>query len=285
MIDVLIRAGHDALAYINHVYWDSVLWNWTIAIAGGTCAELLFAAERGQPIRNWLLNIRYGVVYGLLIFFLTPSIWMAIAKICTLTGTGMFDLRIGADTVLQAIAASLLTFLITDFFYYWMHRMQHMIPILWAQHSLHHSEPSLNMTTGFRHHWLELFLQAIFIILPMTILFQLSYVAGVIGFIFSLWSFFIHANLRLSLGPLAWVIVGPQGHRIHHSLQAQHLNKNFAAYFAIWDVIFGTFWAPRPGEYPATGLTTGEVPRSALRAIIWPVPFWLNHRPARSAPA
>ena len=68
------------------------------------------------------------------------------------------------------------------------------------------------------------------------------------------WSNFFHANIRLSLGPLTPLITGPQYHRIHHSIESEHVNKNYAAFFPVWDWIFGTFWRPVRGEWPAAGL-------------------------------
>ena len=51
------------------------------------------------------------------------------------------------------------------------------------------------------------------------------------------------------------MLAGPQIHRIHHSRMPQHLDRNFAAYFPIWDVIFGTYYHPKPAEFPATGVS------------------------------
>jgi sterol desaturase/sphingolipid hydroxylase (fatty acid hydroxylase superfamily) len=66
----------------------------------------------------------------------------------------------------------------------------------------------------------------------------------------SAWTFLIHANLKLSLGPLSWLVDGPQVHRIHHSQLPQHFDRNFAAFFPIWDVLFGTYYHPARGEFP-----------------------------------
>ena len=47
---------------------------------------------------------------------------------------------------------------------------------------------------------------------------------------------------------------GPQGHRIHHSRMREHFDQNFAAFFPIWDVLFGTYHYPERDEYPSTGV-------------------------------
>ena len=45
--------------------------------------------------------------------------------------------------------------LVFDFFYYWLHRLQHEVPALWEQHKLHHMDETLSCLTNLRHHWLE----------------------------------------------------------------------------------------------------------------------------------
>jgi sterol desaturase/sphingolipid hydroxylase (fatty acid hydroxylase superfamily) len=56
------------------------------------------------------------------------------------------------------------------------------------------------------------------------------------------------------MGLLTPVVTGPQYHRIHHSIEPKHLGKNYAAFFPIWDRIFGTCWQPARDEWPETGL-------------------------------
>jgi sterol desaturase/sphingolipid hydroxylase (fatty acid hydroxylase superfamily) len=63
-----------------------------------------------------------------------------------------------------------------------------------------------------------------------------------------------HLNVRWSFGRFALVINNPQYHRIHHSLEPQHFNKNFCRLFPLFDVIFGTAWKPGKDEFPKTGL-------------------------------
>jgi len=117
--------------------------------------------------------------------------------------------------------------------YYWFHRLQHTSPWLWEQHKLHHTDTSLNVATSLRHHWTEVALRAFLILIPMNALIKMSPVgAGVIGVMIGQWGYFIHANVRLPLGPLTWVFVGPQAHRIHHSLEPRHIGKNLAAFFS-----------------------------------------------------
>jgi len=145
--------------------------------------------------------------------------------------------------------------LVFDFFYYWFHRFQHAWAWLWQEHRLHHSEHFLNVTTNYRHHWLEEFFRAFLIVLPMNWLVSISPVnSAVAAFLMRQWSSFFHANIRIGFGAATVLVTGPQYHRIHHSIEEKHIGKNYAAFFPVWDLIFGTYWRPRREEWPETGL-------------------------------
>jgi sterol desaturase/sphingolipid hydroxylase (fatty acid hydroxylase superfamily) len=65
-----------------------------------------------------------------------------------------------------------------------------------------------------------------------------------------------HANVRTNLGVLRYVVVTPQSHRVHHSVEARHHDKNFGAFLSVWDRLFKTHYIGDDDEYPATGLPT-----------------------------
>ena len=178
----------------------------------------------------------------------------------------------------RVIFAILLAFLwgcVRDFFYYWFHRLQHASKWLWAEHALHHSDTAINVTTAIRHHWLEMPLNLLFIAVPLTILFKPPLITVPIAYVFVYFiGYLIHCNVRLNAGPLAKVVVSPQNHRIHHSRETRHIDKNFAQFFSMWDVLFGTYYAPEPDEFPETGLTSGETVTSLQRAILLPFLTW-----------
>ncbi len=143
-----------------------------------------------------------------------------------------------------------------DFFAYWLHRIEHSVPLLWRMHKLHHEEEHMNVTTTNRHHPLEAVLRVPFVMLPLVTLFSISRLV--------LWLFgvslgvllpsFSHMNLKLELGRFTSFLTGPQLHRLHHSSEERHFDKNFANIFPLWDLLFGTYVAPEKGEFPPTGL-------------------------------
>lgn len=233
-------------------------------------------AEKAQPLAGSWLNLKISGWYILASSGVAVITAAAIAKAGAALGFGLVDLRVSAGGGLGVqILGGLIAVIVVDFFYYWFHRFQHVIPALWAEHKVHHLDVHLNVTTSLRHHWLEELLRIPFLALPLALLVKLDPApAGAIGLIFGAWGYFIHANLRLEFGPLTPFIGGPQGHRIHHSRLEPHHDKNFAAFFPVWDILFGTYFHPRKGEFPPTGVD-GETLTTAWDAALTPFRVWL----------
>jgi len=247
-------------------------------------AEWLFPVEPKQPIANKLLSAQFSFI--LLVvnpFLLTGLNYFAYQYIHHRLGGGFIILNLdqfnsGFEAInwpLRNIFSPLLVLFIFDFFYYWHHRFQHMWKVLWAQHKLHHAEESLCCLTDQRHHWLEDSFRVFTITIPMGILISMTPVQGaLIASGLAYWTIFIHSNLRLPFGPFTALITGPQIHRIHHSRELIHQDKNLAAYFPIWDILFGTYHRPLPGEWPTTGLVSGERVTSLKSGLILPFLDW-----------
>lgn len=141
---------------------------------------------------------------------------------------------------------------IVDFLLYWIHRSQHRFGLMWRTHAWHHSIEQMYWFSGFRTSFFHSLLNNIpQVIIPMTV-FRLSPVeAGAIYSIGIFIQFTEHTNWRLSFGPLNWLLVTPDYHRIHHAATL-HRGKNLAATFRIWDMMFGTYVDPAKVEkdYP-----------------------------------
>ncbi len=146
----------------------------------------------------------------------------------------------------------ILAFLLLDLLRYGLHRALHSVPLLWRAHQVHHSDPDLDLSTGFRNHPLEgLFVHAIYY--PAIALFAAPPVAvlavelaGVVQ------EFVSHANASLPVWiekPLRRIFVTPEMHRVHHSDEISEQNANLGDLFPWWDRIFGTYV-----DVPAAGL-------------------------------
>lgn len=132
--------------------------------------------------------------------------------------------------------------LLADFTYYWMHRFEHEIRVLWAYHSVHHSSPEFNLTTAFRLAWVEGLIEWIFFV-PMLLLgFDLLQTLMAI-FIVVAYQTWIHTQKIGRLGWLDKVFNTPSVHRVHHGANPEYLDKNYGGILILWDRMFGTYQA------------------------------------------
>ena len=136
------------------------------------------------------------------------------------------------------VLIAFLPLLAYDFFYYLFHRLQHANSWLWEQHKLHHSDGALNVTTSFRINWMEEFFKSLLVSVPAALVLniqpaQVGLLASIVGAGGQIWGQYLHSNIRISLGTP--FVTGPQFHRIHHSVETHHQNKNFSTYLPVWD--------------------------------------------------
>jgi sterol desaturase/sphingolipid hydroxylase (fatty acid hydroxylase superfamily) len=82
-----------------------------------------------------------------------------------------------------------------------------------------------------------------------------------IGLVMWLHIVWIHSPTRANFGPLRAWFVDNRYHRIHHSLEERHFDRNFGAFTTLWDRLFGTHYAPGPEEWPNVGLAEMGEPR------------------------
>ncbi len=250
----------------------------------GLLIERLRPAQRRQPWSHIGFNVVYVSFIVMLNSVLIPPIMTTVQPL--VRDWGLHIPLAFPDSLFGQVLQALAFFATYDFFYYWFHRAQHTLPGAWPLHKLHHSEESLNVTTTMRHHWLEDPIRVLLILLPLGLLFEQKPVTIVwLATLTMLWGYFVHANVRLPLGPLTPVFAGPQWHRLHHSIELEHRDRNFAAFFPIYDILFGTYSRPRRGEYPDTGLHSGETLNHPIMAVFSPFRDWWRMLRARAIPA
>jgi sterol desaturase/sphingolipid hydroxylase (fatty acid hydroxylase superfamily) len=198
---------------------------------------------------------------------------------------GLFDVRFATGHGLLILGASIwFSSILGDFFFYWYHRWTHVNAFLWQHHKMHHTDRQLEAISSARQNWIETVFNALFIAVPMIVLFKIDprdqWTAGLFagltaGLITNLLTL-SHMNVRLHVGWFARVWCGPQNHRIHHSLEPEHIDRNFAFVFPLWDVLFGTYVHPKKGEFPATGVAGEDGFRSFWEAEIYSQREWLK---------
>ena len=141
-------------------------------------------------------------------------------------------------------------FFLVDHQYYWFHRASHRVNFVWATHVVHHQSEDYNLTTALRQSALQGVLSAPFY-WPLALLGfpPLAFVA--MSTANTLYQFWIHTRLVGKLGPLEWVLNTPSHHRVHHGIDPEYIDKNYAGILIVWDRLYGTFIEER--REPAYG--------------------------------
>jgi sterol desaturase/sphingolipid hydroxylase (fatty acid hydroxylase superfamily) len=174
--------------------------------------------------------------------------------------------------------------LIHDFVGYWGHRWMH-TEALWPMHSVHHTSARVNWASLFRLHPFDTIFLHVSRTLPLLLLGFSAASIGIYGAFFGIWGMVVHANVRLRLGPLRYILVTPIHHHRHHALLAEgDRGKNYAAVFSFWDRFFGTL-DPLQKFPDAYGLNPQPV-ESVGGLLVGPFAMWrgaLRQRSRRGA--
>jgi sterol desaturase/sphingolipid hydroxylase (fatty acid hydroxylase superfamily) len=146
----------------------------------------------------------------------------------------------------------MLVIICVDFTYYWMHRVEHEVRILWAGHSVHHSSQEYNLSTALRLSWVESVYEWIFFIPLLLVGFDAIQILAslLIVVVYQTW---IHTEKIGRLGWLEGILNTPSVHRVHHAINATYIDKNYGGILIIWDRLFGTYQCET--EAPIYGIT------------------------------
>jgi sterol desaturase/sphingolipid hydroxylase (fatty acid hydroxylase superfamily) len=135
-------------------------------------------------------------------------------------------------------------FVAIDLLHYASHRVYHRIPFLWRIHRVHHTDPDLDITTGFRFHPFEALLTQGLNFASIALLGPPAMAVLAVEAITLFQDVFQHANVKMPRVVdriLAAILISPSMHRIHHSTHV--VDRNFGTIFPWWDRAFGTYTA------------------------------------------
>jgi sterol desaturase/sphingolipid hydroxylase (fatty acid hydroxylase superfamily) len=235
--------------------------------AAASIVERRHAIEPAQSRSEILLDYKLVAANVVLTHALAPLSSVIVAMGVAMAGGGFITLRADGWWFPLSLAVVILTVELQG---YWFHRLQHCVPFFWSMHSLHHSAEAMTTATGARHYWVEQAIISAF--LPgAAMVFKIPSEVLLVMPLFFITEYLAHMNAKVRFGPLMLVLNNPQFHRIHHSIEPQHRDKNFCKNLPVLDVIFGTAWVPGKDEFPRTGLTTREKPVGLLEGVVWPL--------------
>ncbi|MBP0625338.1 sterol desaturase family protein [Cupriavidus consociatus] len=246
------------------------------AVFATICAalELTFPAYRYsfasyvRGVRNWIIRLGWAALIWQL--YAAGLQWLGIKPLITINFSALLRVDSAILNTGLAILSGVLVAILGDFFYYWMHRAQHAIPILWRMHATHHSIRELT-AWNCNHHLSEPIVYAIFVALPLVLVHFESGVVPVVAM--SLIAFqvhLVHSSTRINLGSLRYIIGDNKFHRIHHSADPSHRGRNYGLFTTIWDTIFLTAYWPKKNEWPEVGLRDQSEPLTVVDYIMFP---------------
>ncbi|MDX1382884.1 MAG: sterol desaturase family protein [Thermoanaerobaculia bacterium] len=215
--------------------------------------------------RRWMANVGISLLDTLLVRLLFPTAAFGVALLAEAEGWGLFHYF---DTPIAL--ASVASVVLLDLAIYLQHVMFHAVPALWRLHMVHHSDQDFDATTGIRFHPVEILL-SLFLKFGVVVALGCPPVAVVVfEVLLNATSLFNHGNVRLAGAldrPLRWLVVTPDMHRVHHSVEVDESNSNFGFNLSLWDRLFGTYRAQPRAGHEAMGLGVTELLRSEARSL------------------
>jgi sterol desaturase/sphingolipid hydroxylase (fatty acid hydroxylase superfamily) len=216
----------------------------------------LLAPRRALTVSKalrWGSNLGIVVLNTLLLRLLFPAAAAGVAAAAATRGWGVLNIY-----PVPPLLSLVLAVVALDFVIWVQHVLVHAVPVLWRLHRVHHADLDYDLTTGARFHPLEILLSML--IKSAAILVIGPPVGAVVIFevVLNASSMFNHGNVRLPTALdrwLRWVLVTPDMHRVHHSVEDDETNSNFGFNLSLWDRLLGTYRAqPRAGH---RGMTIG----------------------------
>lgn len=219
----------DSLGYITDVL-EITSWVFVVAAIGEMILNLHFGRRKDlwEPLGNFachaMSKLAETTFYGMIVI----GIFLIIEESIVIT-----HLEVNPLTWV-------LCMLMTDFCYYWMHRVEHRVRVLWTMHSIHHSSEEFDLTTGQRLFFLGDIQLWVYFIPVLVVGFDAAQVLTcmIVIFVYNAW---LHTEYVPKLGVLEYVFATPSIHRVHHGRNAQYIDKNFAGLLVVWDRMFGTY--------------------------------------------
>lgn len=254
-------------------HWDwSEFWRGT---AVGTCGLVLcICLEAWAPVERYTLKQRlpgvvmqyFGGWVGLALIWPLQQLW---------TDVGVKPYMVPLWSVLHPLRwwgyliEIVIVLMVWDFLRYWRHRAEH--KWFWPIHVVHHAPDELHAANSIGHP-LQGFIELAMVTIPMSFVkFSGPSVPAIAWSISGVLALYIHCPTKLHLGPLWRFLVDPRFHRIHHSLEPRHFNKNFSVCFSLWDAMFRTAYWPTKGEWPAVGVKEYPAPRTFWQYLVLPL--------------
>ena len=230
------------------IYWPGELTGELVSIALLLCfvtlsnLELHFpklAYTPWQKRRSYQTNISLFVLNSIVITVFSVSTLLAIAE--RYSGSGLLSY------VSSPALKALVSLLAIDFTLYLWHQACHRLEFLWLFHRVHHSDSSMNVSTAFRLHFVEIFATTCLKVLLIVTLGIDKMLVLTIETLILLCTMFHHTNTNFKYERiLGCLMIVPLLHRLHHATERSDYDHNYGTVFSFWDRLFGTLSVAEP---------------------------------------
>ena len=259
----MVNGLRPGLALVTDIHLSGTVTDLLAVPAFWLLAAVLIALELLFPIHRHPREVkgRLAVNFGLgsinmALFYLLPLSTVIAGAWAEQHGIGLFNLL-----PLPPPLSFAFTVAIQSLVAYGLHLLSHKMPLLWRIHCVHHTDTAVDLSTGFRHHPLELLFVAAShagaaILLGLSVPGLAAYAAAAVAI--TLWT---HVNFRLPPTAERWirtVLVTPSMHHLHHSAAREQTDSNYGELFSFWDRLFGTHRSCGDSELRQTRFGLGD---------------------------
>jgi len=230
-------------------YYENYFWGLTIISLFVWLLEMAFPWRKRQSMfrQDFWMD-------GFYMFFNFFIFSIAISGIYKLLSVFFLDIGITTKSLSLLHIANwpmwsqlLVFFIILDFVQWFTHILLHKFPILWRYHQVHHSVKEMGFAAHLRYHWMENLLYKPLKTFAVMILggFEPEQ-AYIVHFLAITIGHFNHSNIKITWGPLKYILNNPVMHLYHHAytLPEGKYGVNFGISLSLWDYIFKTHYIP-----------------------------------------
>ena len=225
------------------------------------------APRRRQEIPRLLRrtnNVGVVVIDTLLVRLTFPIVAVGLAIVSQERGWGLFNIF-----DLPGPLVFIVSLLVLDLAIYLQHVMFHAVPALWRLHRMHHADLEFDVTTGLRFHPGEILLSMGIKLAVVATLGPPAVAVLLFEILLNASSMFNHSNIKIPKSidrVLRLLVVTPDMHRVHHSVDPKETNSNYGFNVPWWDRLLGTYRAqPAKGH---TGMDIG-IEQFRTRRDLW----------------
>lgn len=220
-----------------------------------------------------------GPNFALTFITFATNIVFNVALVMTLAALQLTGFGVLHVFALRPFVSAAIAVIALDFSFYVAHIAMHKTSGFWRFHSVHHSDPVVDVTTTIRQHPGESIIRFAFMAAAAIGLGASPAAFGIYRVWAALNGLFEHSNIRTPLrldSLLSLVVSTPNMHKVHHSRVAEETNTNYGNIFSLFDRLFFTFTPSRRGVNITYGLDGFDDPRVQTTAALLVMPFALG---------